>query len=123
MNEPVPLEHIPRECCDLAVRANPAAAAWEDPGWKQAAEWYHDEIKKRGSALIVELEPERLAQARQIIDSKAIPDLGPHWVAEKTFAAAEYLIKQNDPARLRLWLAKRSIAERRAIEQHLREKK
>jgi hypothetical protein len=44
-------------------------------------------------------------------------------VAASTLAAAGYLVKQNDPGRLRAWLAKRAVAERLAIKQHLRAKR
>jgi hypothetical protein len=41
-------------------------------------------------------------------------------VARSTLQAAEYLVRQNDPARFKAWLAKHSRAERIAIKQHLR---
>lgn len=37
-----------------------------------------------------------------------------------TLAAANYLIKQNDPARFKVWFAKHNHAERIAISKHLR---
>jgi hypothetical protein len=44
----------------------------------------------------------------------------PAGVAESTLQAAEFLIQQNDPQRLRAWLAKHSGAERQAISLYLR---
>jgi hypothetical protein len=38
-------------------------------------------------------------------------------LAKSTVQAIEYLIKQNDPARLRIFLAKHTSAERLAIKQ------
>jgi|RhiMetdeSRZDD1v2_1073273.scaffolds.fasta_scaffold451779_1 hypothetical protein len=43
--------------------------------------------------------------------------------ARSTLQAAEYLVRQNDPARLKAWLAKHSRVERNAIKQHLRAKR
>jgi hypothetical protein len=45
----------------------------------------------------------------------------PH-VAESTLQAAEYLIQQKDPKRLRAWLAQHTAEERAAILQHLEQK-
>ena len=39
--------------------------------------------------------------------------------APSTLQAAEYLIQQKDPARLKAWLAKHSRAERIAINKHI----
>jgi hypothetical protein len=44
-------------------------------------------------------------------------------VARSTINAAKYLIKQNDPARFKTWLARHSRAERNAIKQHLKAKR
>jgi len=43
--------------------------------------------------------------------------------AASTIMAPEYLVQQNDPARLKQWLAKHSAAERIAITKHLRGKR
>lgn len=43
-------------------------------------------------------------------------------VAASTLAAAEHLVQQNDPQRLRAWLAKHSTAERVAIWRHLQKR-
>jgi len=43
-------------------------------------------------------------------------------VAASTLDAAEFLIRQRDPERLRAWLATHSAEERRAILQHLERK-
>jgi hypothetical protein len=43
-------------------------------------------------------------------------------VAASTLDAVEYLVKQNDPRRLRAWLPKRTAAERLTIKHHLRAK-
>jgi len=43
-------------------------------------------------------------------------------VAPSTLMAAEYLIRMNDPKRLRAWLASHSAVERIAIKKHLRAK-
>jgi hypothetical protein len=43
-------------------------------------------------------------------------------VAASTIAAAEYLIQQGDPARLKSWLATHSASERTAILEHLKRK-
>ena len=43
-------------------------------------------------------------------------------IAETTLAAADYLIQQRDPERLRIWLATHSAEERAAILQHLERK-
>jgi hypothetical protein len=40
-----------------------------------------------------------------------------------TLQAAEFLIQQKDPARLRAWLAKHSAQERAAILQHLEQRR
>jgi hypothetical protein len=53
------------------------------------------------------------------------PDLRPpvvqpqtFFVARSTLDAAEYLIKQNDRAKFRTWLAQHTRAERQAIKKH-----
>jgi hypothetical protein len=43
--------------------------------------------------------------------------------ARSTFDAAEYLLRQNDPARMRRWLAKHTRAERIAILEQIRGKR
>jgi hypothetical protein len=43
-------------------------------------------------------------------------------IAASTLAAAEYLIKQNDPTRMCTWLAGRSDREVEAIWQHIKKK-
>jgi hypothetical protein len=48
------------------------------------------------------------------------PDHG--HVPASTLQAAEYLIRQGDPARLRKWLAKHSASERTTILDHLERK-
>jgi hypothetical protein len=97
------------------------ADPWNAPSWKRAAADYHDQIKKSGRVLIVETDPERLERARKIMDGKVIPF--PARIAASTLAAADYLIKQNDPQRLRAWLAMHTAAERRAIKRYLRAKR
>jgi hypothetical protein len=44
-------------------------------------------------------------------------------IARSTLMAAKYLVQQNDPARLKAWLAKYTRVERNAIKQHLRAKR
>jgi hypothetical protein len=46
-----------------------------------------------------------------------------HGVAKSTLDAAVYLVKQNDPERLRAWLAYRSAEECAAIWNHLEQRK
>jgi hypothetical protein len=40
-------------------------------------------------------------------------------VTEATLKAAEFLVKQKDPARMRAWLSKHTAQERAAILEHL----
>jgi hypothetical protein len=40
--------------------------------------------------------------------------------AASTIDAADFLVRQNDPARLKTWLAKHSADERAAILKHIR---
>jgi hypothetical protein len=44
-------------------------------------------------------------------------------VPTATLRAAEYLVQQKDPARLKAWLARHSRAERAAIRKHLQNKR
>ncbi len=83
-----------------------ASDAWDAPSWKHAATWYHAEVKKNGRVLIVEPQQKNWDERRE-------------HVAASTLAAAEYLAKQNDPARLDAWLAKRTPNEAAAIVRHL----
>jgi len=46
----------------------------------------------------------------------------PTHVAASTLAAAEYLVRENDPERLHTWLAKHTAEERAAIQKHLEAK-
>jgi hypothetical protein len=54
--------------------------------------------------------------------SSSSPGAAVFHTAASTLTAAEYLIKQNDPARIRAWLAHRSIREVEAIWQHIKQK-
>lgn len=44
-------------------------------------------------------------------------------LAASTIAAAEYLMRQNDPKQMHDWLMKHSAGERAAIKEHLEKKK
>jgi hypothetical protein len=50
--------------------------------------------------------------------AKAEPPPRPH-AAKATLRAAEYLVRENDPERLRIWLSKHTAQERAAIRKHL----
>jgi hypothetical protein len=47
----------------------------------------------------------------------------PAGVAESTLKAAEFLLQEKDPARLRAWLDKHTAQEREAILQHFEQRK
>jgi hypothetical protein len=51
------------------------------------------------------------------------PDVGriakPRGAATSTLRTADYLVQQNDPKRLKVWLAKHTRAERAAITKHI----
>jgi hypothetical protein len=111
--------------CEPAVADGWTAAAAD--GWTAAAAEYHAASGKQ--TLIVEIEPERLARLRDLLPEDisldhAVYELiearrAAHAVATATLAAVEYLIQQNDAARLRQWLVQHSAQERAAILQKL----
>jgi hypothetical protein len=103
-----------------------AEAAWSAPGWREAAAEYHQQRGKRRA--VVEIEPERLAKLRRLLDdSISIEHVWdelnkPTGAETATLQAAEYLVKQRDPKRLREWLRTHNEQERAQIVQHLENK-
>ena len=67
-----------------------------------------------------------MAAAFAPVPDEVVPDPSPtitndavgSEIAASTIDAAEYLVRQNDPARLKVWLAKHTRAERLAIKKH-----
>jgi hypothetical protein len=112
---------------DNDVGAFDAQAAWAAPSWKQAAADYHKDRGTRRS--IVEIVPADLARLRRLMRDDVSMERAWHEMcaarlhgraAEATLRAAEYLVRQRDPERLRAWLAGHSAAERAAIQRHLK---
>jgi hypothetical protein len=88
-----------------AMRRQRADAAWNCPGWQQAAiEYHHD----RGEKILI-VEPV----------TKRPPNEA--WAAKSTLKAAAYLIRENNPKRFEAWLLRHSAAERAAIAEHINE--
>jgi hypothetical protein len=104
------------------IAANPqssdATTPWDSPGWQEAVTKYHED--RDGRVLIVEVEPEEFARARQTIDGKGLPKTGPDGTAESTLNTAAWLAFQvKDAKRWRGWLDQRSPTERADIVEHL----
>ena len=97
-----------------------------EPGWREAAAEYH---KDRASTLIVEIGPERLERARGLLadDVSLVRTWAavnkPTHVAASTLQAAEFLLQQKDPARMRSWLDQCSTQDREAILRHLEQRR
>jgi hypothetical protein len=68
----------------------------------------------------------RIERARRLLDDDVSFECAwdefnaPEAVPTATLDAAEFLIRQKDPARLRAWVKKHTTAERKAILQHLK---
>ena len=93
---------------------------WSAPSWHEAAVEYHKDRGKR--PLIVEIEPERLGRllADDVSLERAWAEVSkPTGLAASTIRAADHLVRAGNIERLQLWLAKRSAAERTAIQKHL----
>jgi hypothetical protein len=103
---------------------------WDDPGWAEAARDYH---AKRGKDVsTVTYSPDELARLRALMADDVSIDRAWHEikterlrerVPEATLKAAEFLIEQRDPAKLRAWLSKRTAQECAAILQCLEQRK
>jgi hypothetical protein len=76
-----------------------------------------------------ELERELLsatdAAARCLADELRVQELyrDPEYVPKATLDAAEYLMREGDPERLRAWFARHSPAQRKAIFLHLEQRR
>jgi hypothetical protein len=99
-------------------------AAWESPGWRQAALDYH--AARGANPTVVEIEPERLAALRALMADDVSIDQACHQlnagrgqVAASTLQTAEYLAAAGDAERWGVWLARHDDTERAAILQHL----
>jgi hypothetical protein len=100
---------------------------WDDPGWIDAARDYHAARGKKVST--VTYTPDELARLRALMADdvsleRAWSEVNSsHDVSLATIEAAEFLIQQKDPARLRTWLSKHTAQECAAILQCLERRK
>jgi hypothetical protein len=100
---------------------------WNAPGWREAANEYHQQ--RAGRTLIVETPPEHLKRLRRLLDDsvsleRAYAEINqPDHVAASTLMAAEYLVREGDPARMRKWLSGHTPEQRKAILQHLEQRR
>jgi hypothetical protein len=116
----------------FAVRDDSAAPnelsedAWSAPGWRAEAIEYQRDRGKRPT--VVSYDNDEIARLRALMADdisldRAFAEVGkPSGVATSTLRAAEFLIQQKNPERLRAWLAKHSTEDSEAIRQHLHNK-
>jgi hypothetical protein len=100
---------------------------WSAPGWREAAIDYHEIRGKNAS--IVSYTPDELEKSRRLLDDDVSIESAWHQVSRPlgvpiaTLWTAEFLLQQNDSARLKAWLARHSREQRNAIRKHLQNKK